>query len=215
MDATIARLDWAIVDGLRALELPRGPTREVRVEDSGRGWIGRKDLGCDLIFDGAALKRVVRDLGRPDDAFRTWVHESLHARQPFAAESDLEQRRFRGFEEGLVEALARLGTRDKAGMTITAVSYQYYVESYRALGEVLSIDLEGFLRRLWQFPTGRVRAAFVGIVDGEQRARRGVALSTLQHTRLQTVADILFGSDRINRQPDEGVLRALWQGVFR
>src|SRR6266516_4581185 len=195
LGATIARLDQAIVDGLLALELPRGPTREVRVEATGRGWIARKDPVCDLIFDGVALKTIVRDIGRPDDAFRTWIHESLHARKPFATESDVEQRRFRGFEEGLVEALARLATRDKAGMTITAVSYQYYVESYRALADVLSTDLEGLLRRLWQFPAGRVREVFVGIVDDERQAHRVSVMSMLQRTRLQAVADILFSSD--------------------
>jgi hypothetical protein len=215
LGSSVTRLDRAIVDGLFAFGLPRGPTREVRVEHVDRGWIGRKDPSCDLIIDVAALRTVIEHLNNPDDAFRTWVHESLHARQPFETAFDLEQRRFRGYEEGLVETLAQLLTRTRAGMSIAGVSYRYYVESYRALADVLPLDLEGVLRRLWQHPVGRVRGAFVRVVDGERRARWGNGISASQRTRLQIVADVLFRSDRINREPDEAVLHALWQGVFR
>src|SRR5438128_2254734 len=68
-----------------------------------RPWGGRKLPDCRMVFNGEAMRQVVRIQREPDDFFRTWVHESLHARQPFAPGAAEQYLRYAGYEEGMVE----------------------------------------------------------------------------------------------------------------
>ncbi len=122
---------------------------------------------------------------------------------------------FEGYEEGLVEGMARLICRDMAGMNPVQVSYDYYVTAYRALALVLETSVERLWRELWQHPTGAVRAAFVDVVDRAQRRRPGESLTSAERSRLAGQADAMFGTDRVHRRPDESVLARTWRLAFR
>jgi hypothetical protein len=216
LELAVARVDRAVVDGLQALSLPRGPIREVRIESRGRGWLGHKDADCSLVLDAERMSAVIRDLQRPDTVFRTWVHESLHARQPFAPSVGQEQRRFRGFEEGMVEGLARLVTLENARMTPLASSYDYYVGAYRSLADVLAINLEQFWRALWRSPTGEVQTAFMSVLDALQRERSGRDLIEPQRSRVQALAQQVFRSERsADSRADDLTLTRLWRTALR
>ncbi len=67
--------------------------------------------------------------GGPERIFHTWVHEALHARRPASPNRKTEYARWPGYEEGMVEGLARVATGLKAGMTVEAPSYEFYVHA--------------------------------------------------------------------------------------
>ncbi len=146
--------------------------------------------------------------------FRTWIHESLHARQPFAIYSALEQRRYKGYEEGLVEGLTRLVV-DKGALRPVLASYDYYVGAYRTLAQVLGLSPERLLRRLWPYPTGEVRDRFVEAVASAHRDPSEGGLVAVDHARLRAIADTVFGSDRIRYTANEELLRRLWAQALR
>jgi hypothetical protein len=187
---------------LQILGLPRGAVRRVRVEDAHSRWFGHKDPDCSLLLAGDGMRHMRRVRRRPDSTFRTWVHESLHARQPFSAHAIAEYRAFRGFEEGMVEGLTRHVTRDRAGMSLPDMSYDYYVQAYQTLAPELGIAVEQLWRELWQHPTGAVRSAFGGTVETVYRSTTGQAVTASQRARLRGVADQLFSAARSNDRPD-------------
>jgi hypothetical protein len=211
----VERVDHAVVAGLRLLDMPRGPVREVRVHAAGRGWAGRKDPGCAIHLDALAMRVSMRVLARPDSVFRTWVHESLHARQPYAAGAAGERSVAPGYEEGLAEGLARVVTRAKAGMRATGGTFDYYVAVYEVLAQVLEVNVELLWRELWQHPTGQVRAAFVDIVTAAYLRRGGRQRTAVDWGRLQSIADSHFRLDRARATADDGILRRLWNMVLR
>lgn len=71
---------------------------------------------------------------------KTWVHESIHARQLYVPGHTREYSQFSGYEEGLAEGLARLIVQGKAGMVPPGQSYRWYVEAYRGAAGVFGID---------------------------------------------------------------------------
>ena len=85
LDRLVARVDAAIIAGPAALGLPRGPVRAVRVVDAAGAWFGHKapDSTVYLAGDGLRFRILTRERDQPDASFHTWVHESLHARQPY------------------------------------------------------------------------------------------------------------------------------------
>ena len=104
-------VDDTVVAGLQALGLPRGDIRGlVRINATLRPY-GEKKPDCELILSGWHIRRLVADTRGPDTTFRTWVHESLHARQPYSERYREEYGPFRG-EEGMVEGLARMLVRE-------------------------------------------------------------------------------------------------------
>jgi hypothetical protein len=215
LQAAVERVDRAVVEGLAAVGLPRGPVREVRIESSRANLAGQKLPDSSLILFGERLRDFVRERGQGDTTFRTWVHESLHARQPYAVRAASEYRQYRGYEEGMVEGLARLVTRVQAGMNPLEVSYGYYVTAYHALASILTVPVEPLWRELWQRPTGEVRAGFVPAVDAAHLAGTGRPLTSVERARLLGVADTLFRSDRSGDLPDESVMGIVWRAVFR
>jgi hypothetical protein len=212
--AAVARVDIAVEAGLAALGLPRGPVRDVRVEPSVGLSAGRKQPDCSLVFAAQVMREIVRVQRQPDDFFRTWVHESLHARQPYSSHAAIEYRQHRGYEEGMVEGLARLATRDKAGMRPLELSYAFYVGAYRTLAVVVGTDVERLWRGLWAYRTGEVRVAFGRVVDAAVQAATGRPMTPPQYARLQTAADRLFGTPRSGDRPNESALVALWRAAL-
>jgi hypothetical protein len=93
----VRRVDDAIVDGLRALGLPRGEVRSVEFVALGMRSTGRKAPDCRLVLNGDAIRAVIRQQKHPDGAFCTWVHESLHARQPYHGGAAAEYAQHRGY----------------------------------------------------------------------------------------------------------------------
>ncbi len=209
-------MDRAVTDGLSALGLPRGHVREVRIESVGRGWLGRKTSECDLVFDAELFASGLRTQRKPDELFRTWVHESLHGRQAFAPTVISEAHHWRGYEEGLVEGLAQVATKRKAAMEILESSYPYYVAAYEALAAVLAVEPEGLWRALWASPAGTVRRAFGVAVAGLRVERRISALTQVQSRDLRTLADQMFGTMRAAyARPDRAALEKTWGMVLR
>jgi len=161
------------------------------------------------------MRETVRVRRQADDSFRTWVHESLHARQPYGARALGEIRTHQGYEEGMVEGLARLATRVKAGMRPREASYDYYVVAYRALAASAGVDVEALWRGLWQHAPGEVREAFVRVVDTLRAGTVGEVLLPVQRGRLLAVADQLFASARKNDPPAAGAAAALWKVALK
>ncbi|MBA2447675.1 MAG: hypothetical protein H0V51_06585 [Chloroflexi bacterium] len=214
--SAVQRWDDAVVAGLQVLGLPRGPIADIVVESFGRTWLGRKAPNCLLLIDGDVLRSAVRSRQSPDEVFRTWVHESLHGRAPFVLSDVRRHYETRGYEEGLVEGLARVITRDRAGMDIVEGPYTHYVRAYEALASVVGIEVEDLWRTLWHHPAGVVRDAFVGAVDEEWNRAIGLRLSRSQEARLLAVADRMF--DVAEQRATVGDVRLLhdrWRLAFR
>lgn len=122
----------------------------------------------------------------------------------------------RGYEEGLVEGLAQLVMRERAGMSPLDVSYPYYVAAYRAVAAVMGIDLEALWRALWVYPTGGVRREFVDVIDRMRSHALGQAMTQRQRDRLQALADRAFASGLSGAAaPEQAMLERTFRVVFR
>lgn len=209
LDAAIHRVDRAVVAGLAALRLPRGLVRGVRIESRPTGPSGQKLPNSVLVLVGERMQERLRVRAGADAVFRTWVHESIHARQEYVATASIEYRRFRGYEEGLVEGLTRAVLR-QVGIRTLEAQYDYYVAAYGALANVLGCEAEALWRFLWRYPTGGVRTAFTGAVETLLR----MELREASRQRLSGIADTLFGSDRNTGRADETVLIRLWRSAL-
>jgi hypothetical protein len=184
------RVDNAVRAGMRAFGLQRGRTRGARIAPLGYGVRGRKTPDCVIQINTSYVAEMLGGRGAPDGIFKTWVHESLHARKPFAAPAIVngEYPVYQGYEEGMVEGLARWMTRDKAGMVYVS-AYASYVRAYETLAETLEIETVTLWRHLWRHPFGEVRAAFpeeIGRIWYTYTGRQPV------EERLQGVADRLL-----------------------
>jgi hypothetical protein len=152
---------------------------------------------------------------QPDRVVHTLMHESLHARAPAAPTRAAEAAQWKGYQEGMVEGLARLVTGAGAGLRVLDPSYDFYVASYRALAFVAALDVEELLRALWQARPGQVRVRFAVAVDN-LRQRRGVpALDAERLRRLGGMGDRVFAGDRSRDPPDERALVQRWELVLR
>lgn len=212
---TVRRIDRAVVEGLRALGFPRGPVRDVVIR-GGVGPSGAKRPDCTLEIFGDQMREVMKDAMGADSVFRTWVHESIHGRQPYATDYRREYDRFQGFEEGLAEGLARILVRDRAGMNPRLQSYRSYVAVYESLAAAIGVEPEHLWRQLWERPTGAVRDAFVDTVDALRRDITGQSLTARQRANLQAIADRRLDSkNRLAAAPSEDAMILLWRTVFR
>lgn len=211
LDRRVSRVDRAIIAGLRAGGLPRGPVLSVAIVPGLPLWAGRKLPSCHLFLSGERMREMVRVRHESDDVIRTWVHESLHARQPYSPAAETEIRPYQGYEEGMVEGLARLVTRDLAGMHPLELSYAYYVAAYEGLADAVGVDVEVVWRSLWLYRTGEVRAVFADVVDQLRRQAGRQPLTEAQRTRVLGAGDTLFASTRRLSPPARGAAAALWR----
>lgn len=211
---TRATIDAAVVEILAAAGLPPGQINGPIIDQVGRGWYGRKAHDCTLIIDIRTLN-FLPEKDRPDSTLRTWIHESLHARHPYSAGFDREWREQRGFEEGVVEGLTRLIVVESLALLPVITSYHFYVGAYRALAEVLEVDVEQLWRSLWNYPAGDVSTMLLPIVERILRERGRAPLTPAQYARFSGLAVRHFTTDRINDRPNEAVLAMAWGSVMR
>jgi hypothetical protein len=109
----------------------------------------------------------------------------------------------------MVEGLARVLTRDRAGMSIFEASYNWYVAAYEVLAQVAGIQVETLWRALWQHPCGTVRSALVEEIDDLRASLTAQRLTREQRGRLQALADQAFSATREqDAVGDVGFLRA-------
>lgn len=174
---------------------------------------GRKDSDCTLVLSADFMEELLHEGRGPDTTFRTWVHESIHARRAFQPQYRSEYVLWRGYEEGLAEGLARLVLRDKAGLDPAESSNDYYVAAYRSLARVAVTNLEELWQSLWsETALGEVRARF-GNVVAELCGTPGLTLPDA--IRLGGIADQLFQSSRAGAVPNPSVMMTLWRTAFR
>lgn len=203
------RIDDAVRAGMRAFGLRRGRKISAIVMPLGSGVRGRKTPDCFIQINASYVAEMLGARGAPDGIFKTWVHESLHARKPFADPDivNIEYPMYQGYEEGLVEGLARWITRDKAGMVYLS-AYASYVRVYEVLAEALGIETVALWRRLWRYPFGQVRSAFpeeIGRIWYTRTGRQAV------EDRLQGVADRLFSLQERMPAYSDADMMALWR----
>jgi len=152
---------------------------------------------------------------RPDSLIRTWFHESIHARRPYAPSFGAEWKQVRGFEEGLAEGLTRLTVVERLGLTPVLTSFHFYVAAYRALATALDIDVEQLWRALWLIPPGGLSAGFVPTVERILKLHGREQLGSVQSKRLAALASLPFGTARASDQPDEAALVDFWRRASR
>jgi hypothetical protein len=148
----LARLDRAVVAGLEALGLGRDPGAALRLDHYGRGWIGRVAIDGAILLDVEEVRHFVAVEHVPDRIFHTLVHESLHARAPATAMRGAEAAQWKGYQEGMVEGLARIVTGERAGIRVPDPAYDYYVAAYRALAAAAGLGTEELWRAVARAP---------------------------------------------------------------
>jgi hypothetical protein len=215
-EATSARdtIDAAILEILVAAGLPRGPINGPIVERFGRGWFGRKTEDCSLLIDIGAFDLLPEDR-RPDSLIRTWLHESIHARQPYAPGFQAEWRDARGFEEGVAEGLTRQIVVDELKLRPVLSGYHSYVVAYQALARALEIDVEHLWRQFWTIPAGGIGQAFTVVLSQVLTTHRRVSLGALTGRRASALAALQFANRRGSDHPDLDALTAAWRQVLR
>lgn len=209
----VLMVDQAVVAVLDRFGLPRD--RQVRgpfVEPVGHGWAGRKAQDCRLLLDTGAF-RDIDGVRRADSLLKTWIHESIHGRQPYSSGFAAEWRTHRGFEEGMVEGLARIIANALMLQPVLA-SYNYYVAAYDALAIVLNVPVEGLWRRLAAYPAGEVASGFITSVEDMIARHHRSPLTPFQRVRLIVRARNVFGSPNGVQLPDEDILLRGWREVL-
>lgn len=196
LPTAVARVDAAVHEGLAALGLPRGRVERIEIRHRDPRRSGLKAPDCLLVLSGNYFLKMFDAFQRPDSIFRTWIHESLHARQQYADDFLAEYETYEGFEEGMIEGLARAIVREKAGMETLDLSYDFYVRAYRTLAALLDLEAESLWRRLWQWRTGEVRGHFVATVAEALLLKTGQPLGPAGRARLLEAADDLFRTGR-------------------
>jgi hypothetical protein len=185
LEAAVSVVDRAIEIGLGHLGVPRGAINHpVRVEPRALGRNAVKYEDCSLILSSSYLRLLPRLYSSLDPAFRTWVHESIHARQPYSMDWRAEYEQWEGYEEGLADGMADVLCTWAGAVIPEATDYVAYNQAYRALAAVLQMPPWNLLRRIWSAPTGRVRTHFTAVVDERYYELAGHALSNVVSGRL-------------------------------
>lgn len=206
------RVDVAVVEGLAALRFPRGPVAGIEFSRLSISQSGQKLPDCRIMLAGIALESALSE-ERVDGFFGTWVHESIHARQPYAHGASTEYRQYRGFEEGLVEGLTR-HVLERAGIAPRTGAFSYYVVVYEQMAHVLGIDTVELWRRLWKYPTGTISAVFVDVVTELNLQLRGQRLGRRQRQRLFVTAAGLLRAGQDRNIYDASDIRRQWEAVI-
>lgn len=206
----IARIDREIIGLLERRRLPRGPIAGIEIIDGLRPWLARKLHDCALLLSGQAMRARV-GTSETDDIYRSWIHESLHARRPFVPLYAFEYRAHLGYEEGLVETLVRFVLRETIGREISNQLLDYHAAAWAALALELEVPLDYLARTAWEMDPGAVRTAYVQVIDAVLRGTPHEPLTDRQRGSLKAIADQLFASERARYTPNVEHLRRLWR----
>lgn len=214
LTAAVARVDAAVTAGLAALGMPRGPVAAIRLVRP-LAPFGLKHPGCSLDRSGTYMRLSFDLYHQPDAILRTWIHESIHARQPYTPDYLAELIPHRGFEEGLADGLAGWITSEQAGMEARDPSYAGYVRAYRALATVLRVTPAVLWRQLWVYPHGRVRAELPDLIMDRGVFAAGRVLTGRARIGFIQTADDLFRSGRTADDLSDSALEERWHRALR
>lgn len=154
---------------------------------------------------------------RSEALLATWIHESLHARQPFAPDAQREIRSFVGYEEGMVEGLTRTICAAHADIPVTTGSYDAYVACYESLARMIGVPSELIYRELWQYAPGTLRAHFF---DALRRvlynSHSGVRVTDDRRSAIEEAADAMLDNQaQLLPHDSTTVFDLSWQRVLR
>ncbi len=180
--------------------------------DGPDGWAGRKAPDCRILIDPEGFQDL-EGIQLADSLLKTWLHESVHGRQPYAPGFAEEWRHYRGFEEGLAEGLARI-VANELGLQPVLASFNFYVAAYQALAHVLDIPVEMLWRHLWRHPAGQIATNFVTGVDDVMAGCGQRPLSSRQRIRLFARARSLFSTANNVQSPEDDMLLQAWREVL-
>jgi len=215
LEEAVAVVDRAIDVGLTHLGVPRGPIDlPIRVEPRAVGRNAVKREECSLILSSTYFRMLPRLYSSLEPAFRTWLHESIHARQPYVDNWRSEFEEWEGYEEGLADAMANVLCQWAGAVIPETTDYVAYVQAYQALAAVLQLSTWALLRRLWVFPTGRVREGLPTVVEAWYRQLTRRELSAEAVRRLRSVGDELFVTGRTEPDRSDREVEALWRGAL-
>jgi hypothetical protein len=207
----VTQIDDYVADLLAGVGLPRGEIRGIAIDWDLLDAHGAKTPSCLIRLGATYLSEALTEWDSPDEVMRTWIHESLHARQPFASHYRSELGPHKGYEEGLVIGLADAIARGLLGLEIEAAEEEHYARAYRALAAVIKCDPVDLWAGLWQWPTGAIRGHFVDFLGTLWQTQAGQPLGSREREKLQPVADHLFGSYAAPRDLAEPQLMTMWQ----
>ncbi|HLZ29775.1 MAG TPA: hypothetical protein VKV73_20845 [Chloroflexota bacterium] len=214
LDDAVEQVDRAVVVGLAQFGMPRGPLRApVAVVPRSLGHNAIKLQDCSLVVSSTYLRTLKRLYGTVDPAFRTWVHESIHARQPYANGFLDEWEAYEGYEEGMADGLSGL-LCGWARMETLTTDYEAYVRGYAALAKVLAVPLWSLLRPLWDYPMGRVRFGLPRVVALRWHQLMGAEITADREQALLRAGDRVFASGRTRLDLSDSDLEELWRAAL-
>ena len=215
LDEAVAVVDRAVEIGLAHLGIPRGPIDlPVRIEPRAVGRNAVKLEDCRIVLSATYLRLLPRLYSSPDVALRTWLHESIHARQPYDLSWRAEFESWEGYEEGLADGLANILCDWAHALILETTDYVAYVQAYRALAAVLQMTMWALLRRLWSVPTAQVRATLLTVVDDQYHRLTGLRLPPESMSQLQRTADAMFVTGRTEVERSDHEVEEQWRGAL-
>jgi hypothetical protein len=215
LEAAVAMVDRAVEVGLAHFGIPRGPVKlPVRIEPRAVGRNAVKLEDCSLVLSSSYLRLLPRLYSSPDAAFRTWLHESIHARQPYDLSWRAEFEQWEGYEEGLADGMANVLCNWAQAFIPETTDYVAYVQAYQALAAVLQMSIWALLRKLWYVPTGQVRGALLTVVDEQYHKLTGIRLQPDAASRAQRTADALFITGRTEVDRSDREVQERWRGAL-
>jgi hypothetical protein len=213
--AAVFVVDHAIEVGLAHLGLPRGAINlPVRVEPRAVGRNAVKYEDCRLVLSSSYLRMLPRYYSSLEPVFRTWLHESIHARQPYDEAWRAEFEPWEGYEEGLADGMANVLGSWAGAIIPETTDYVAYVQAYRTLATALQMSTWALWRRLWHFPTGQVRVGLLRMIEERYYQLTDRRLPADTAIRLRSTADALFASGRTGLDGSDHEVMAQWREVL-
>jgi len=216
LDEAVAVVDRAIEVGLAHLGVPRGAINlPIRVEPRTLGRNAAKHEDCTLVLSSSYFRLLPRYYSSPEPAFRTWLHESIHARQAYDDAWRAEFEPWEGYEEGLADGMANVLCGWADAIIPETTDYVAYVQAYRTLAAVLQMPMWELLRQVWPFPTGQVRSGLLTTVEERYYQLTGRRLTSATTSRFQSTADALFITGRTEVDRSDREVEALWREILK
>lgn len=212
--AQLQRIDDVVVAVLKTSGFPRGPVSGLRLVESINGGKARKTKECVLEFSVADMRAFVDELNQPDDVVRSWIHESVHARQFFAPNADDEYHSFPGVEEGLVENVTMIVVRE-TGIRPLDLPRTRFTVAYQILAEIIGIPTERLVRELFKARTGEVSQMLPSVVALLIAETQNRDLGGRNQLRLIAAARQVFNADRVQWPLIDEEVRDIWRRALQ